>query len=604
MTSDIFQKKQIILKRLVSTGINISPSVLDFLLTTDKPLYNLDLIIKEISFIPTFKSHLTIDTLTKIPNENIQKSLKNIKIQEKNDDQKIKNNLISSSKKTLSEEKENSILINTSNSTKLNDKKELKIKQNKKKEIPFIDVPKTLDKNHKIVNKEIIINQEIEKKINRMESSKLKLKFNSLAKDYDPEFKIKKDPSGKIFTSGDYDDFYSLTRDKFQRLSKLILKRPETQSSQEIKNIHRFNESSEISTIGFVTNIRITKKGNYFITLEDLTGTINVIVKKDIDNRENMKIIERTINDQMLFVKGIFNPGENGSNGIIFANAVSKIDIPMGIEPQKSPDPLSIVLLSDIHIGSREFEEKLWKKFISFLRGDIKNDKIRKQAEKIKYIVINGDLVDGIGVYPNQEKDLVIADIYNQYSKAAKLLSQIPEYIKIFYSSGNHEPVRNALPRPAVPKKYSQELLDMDIELLGNPCYIQTHKVDTLIYHGDSLIDLNFLIPGLDNTRSVDTMKELLICRHLAPSFGSKTQIAPISKDWLVIDDIPQIFHTGHIHINDYGTYRGVKLINSGCFQSQTDFMKSFGIEPTPGIIPIIELDSLNYFELDLKAFN
>ena len=82
MTSDIFQKKQIILKKLVNSGINISPSVLDFILTTDNPLNNIDLIIKETSFLPTFNSHLTIDTLTKISDEKIQKSLKKIKIQE------------------------------------------------------------------------------------------------------------------------------------------------------------------------------------------------------------------------------------------------------------------------------------------------------------------------------------------------------------------------------------------------------------------------------------------------------------------------------------------------------------------------------------------
>ena len=96
-------------------------------------------------------------------------------------------------------------------------------------------------------------------------------------------------------------------------------------------------------------------------------------------------------------------------------------------------------------------------------------------------------------------------------------------------------------------------------------------------------------------------MEELLKCRHLAPIYGKKTQIAPTNTDWLVIDKIPDIFHTGHIHINDTGKYRNVTLINSGCFQSQTEFMSSFGIQPTPGIVPIIELDTLNWYELNLK---
>jgi len=114
---------------------------------------------------------------------------------------------------------------------------------------------------------------------------------------------------------------------------------------------------------------------------------------------------------------------------------------------------------------------------------------------------------------------------------------------------------------------------------------------------------MNQLIPGLDNNKPIETMKELLICRHLAPIYGKKTQIAPVNKDWLVIDKIPDIFHTGHLHIFGMGEYNHVPLVNSGCFQSQTDFMKSFGISPTPGIVPIINLDTLEPRPIDFKNY-
>jgi DNA polymerase II small subunit len=110
------------------------------------------------------------------------------------------------------------------------------------------------------------------------------------------------------------------------------------------------------------------------------------------------------------------------------------------------------------------------------------------------------------------------------------------------------------------------------------------------------------LVPGLENNKTAETMKEFLKCRHLAPVFGKKTQIAPTNKDWLIIDKIPDIFHTGHIHINDMGLYNNnIVLVNSGCFQSQTDFMNSLGIHPTPGILSIIDLDTLKGTQLDLK---
>jgi DNA polymerase II small subunit len=223
-------------------------------------------------------------------------------------------------------------------------------------------------------------------------------------------------------------------------------------------------------------------------------------------------------------------------------------------------------------------------------------------AGKVKYLVINGDLVDGIGVYPKQHKDLSISDIYQQYKRAAEILAEIPEYIKIFYTSGNHEPVRNAIPRPAVPKKYCEDLVNFGITCIGNPSMIETHNVKTLIYHGESMHDMNMLIHDLDINKPTEIMKELLICRHLAPVYGEKTQIAPTNKDWLLIEKIPDIFHTAHVHINGLGYHRNVSLVNSGCFQAQTDFMKSFGIVPTPGIVPIIELDTMKPFELDLKT--
>jgi len=407
-----------------------------------------------------------------------------------------------------------------------------------------------------------------------------------------------------MHTNGKYDEFYELTLDKFNQLRKLIRRRPEVNSATNINNIFRLSNSVEISTIGLVNNIHLTKKGNYLFTLEDLTGIISVLIQNNSDNLDYVKIIERTINDQMLFVKGTFNPGEKGRRGIIFANSISRIDIPTDFQPNTSPDPLSIALISDTHIGSKEFEEGLFNKFLNFLNGKSNNKNLRDIAGKIKYLVINGDLVDGIGIYPNQQKDLIITDIYKQFKKASDLLSEIPDYIKIFYVSGNHEPVRNALPLPAVPKKYCEDLINLGIKCLGNPSLIKTHNVNTLIYHGESMHDMNMLIPDLDINNPIETMKEFLICRHLAPTFGEKTQLAPINKDLLLLDKIPDIFHTGHVHINGTGKYRNVTLVNSGCFQAQTDYMRSFGIVPTPGVVPVIELDSLDFLSLDFKKID
>ncbi|MFX0001510.1 MAG: metallophosphoesterase [Candidatus Hodarchaeota archaeon] len=595
MKIDNLNQKEVIVKELVNSGINVTPSILDFLVNLEDPLQNVKMIIKNVSFLPDFDGHLTKEILHKITNEELSKSLKKVLLK--------KTNSITIQKKELRENHD----IGLPNSFNVKETEEPKTKPHKitdnevqlKNQLDFYEESSILKKNNQDLSK---IEKKNKLRVKPFDRSKTTLSFRPIAKDFDFDYEILKDPTGKLYTNGDYEDFYNLTLDKFNKLRALMRKRPEVLSANNINNILRLNNKVEVSAIGIVNEIRKTKNGNYFVTLEDQTSTINVIIYKDSENQDSVKLAERILNDQMIYIEGTYNPGERGKKGIIYSNYLSKIDIPRDYNPNKSPDPLSIALISDTHIGSKEFEEKLWNRFINFLNGKIGNKNQRERAGRIKYIIINGDLVDGIGVYPTQQSDLNITNIHNQFKKATKLLSGVPDYIKIFYSSGNHEPVRNAIPRPAVPKKYSSELISNGIRCIGNPSIVQTHKVNTLIFHGDSLLDLNMLIPGLENNKPIETMKELLICRHLAPIYGKKTQIAPTNKDWLVIDKIPDIFHTGHIHINDMGSYNNILLTNSGCFQSQTEFMNSLGIKPTPGILSIVDLDSLNGTQLDLKS--
>jgi DNA polymerase II small subunit len=554
-----------------------------------------NLIIKESSFIPSFNGHLTEEILQKISDQEIQRVLKRYSTSKSGSQSEKElskevakdNNLMNSNKsvEVIGTHSESLILTETENDAIIKLPSQEKLYQNNLKSK---DIPELPEKKESIIIPS--------------ESGKSSLEFKPIAKEYSEDYEILKDPTGKIYTNGDYNDFYELTLDKYNQLYKMMKRRGDAHSATAINTILRNTMNQEVATIGLIKEIRKTKNGNYFLTLEDNSAMIDVLVKSDLEDPDTVKIIDKTIMDQMLLVKGTYAPTqkEKRKKSIIYASSISKIDIPRDHEPTKSQEPLFVALISDAHIGSKEFMLEIWQRFISFLNGEIGNKNVRELAGKIKYIIINGDLVDGIGVYPTQHEDLVIKDIYQQYDKAYELVSKIPDYIKVFYSSGNHEPVRNAIPRPAVPKKYAGALMDNGIKCIGNPAVIKTHNVTSLIYHGDSLIDLNQMIPGLKNEAPVETMKELLICRHLAPIFGKKTQIAPINKDWLVIDSIPDIFHTGHIHINGMGSYRNIALVNSGCFQSRTEFMKSFGIEPTPGIVSLVDLNKLKGCEINL----
>jgi DNA polymerase II small subunit len=45
--------------------------------------------------------------------------------------------------------------------------------------------------------------------------------------------------------------------------------------------------------------------------------------------------------------------------------------------------------------------------------------------------------------------------------------------------------------------------------------------------------------------------------------------------------------------------YRGTLLINSGTWQRQTDFQRRVGLTPTPGIVPIVDLQNLTVSPFD-----
>jgi DNA polymerase II small subunit len=94
-------------------------------------------------------------------------------------------------------------------------------------------------------------------------------------------------------------------------------------------------------------------------------------------------------------------------------------------------------------------------------------------------------------------------------------------------------------------------------------------------------------------------MEFLLKKRHLSPSHGA-TLVAPsLKEDLMLINNVPDIFITGHIHQSGVGSYKGVTLLNSSCFQGQSSFMKRIGIVPEPGRTPIMDLGSKKVHVMD-----
>ena len=183
---------------------------------------------------------------------------------------------------------------------------------------------------------------------------------------------------------------------------------------------------------------------------------------------------------------------------------------------------------------------------------------------------------------------------------AAELIEQTPDHIEIIIVPGNHDATRRALPQPTIKAEYTEPLQEIGrVHLLGNPSTILLHGVRILLYHGRSLDDVISLLPNMSFQEPDKAMRFLLQSRHLAPAYGERTPISPEKKDFLVIENVPDIFHAGHVHMFGYSNYRGTLIVNSGAWQWQTEYQREMGHTPNPGIVPVVNLQSLEVIPID-----
>lgn len=390
------------------------------------------------------------------------------------------------------------------------------------------------------------------------------------------DFHIIQDTSKKSYTSGEIKDFSAYFKSRYHKLKDILNKRGDLKDHKPINKIRKSEDVIKI--IGIVNEVKNTKNNHKIIEIEDETGSINALVHNE--NHQLFERAEKIVKDEIIGIIG----SKKGS--LVIASELVHPGVPRIDEKQMD---FSAVFTSDIHIGSSTFLGNAFNRFINWINGDFGDENQREIASSVKYLVIAGDLVDGIGVYPNQEKELIIKDIYGQYEEAARLLGEIREDIKIIIAPGNHDAARLAEPQPAITQSYAESLYELkNAEFVSNPGIVSLDGISTLIYHGRSFDDMAMSIKGFSHQQSDLIMRELLEKRHLAPIYGERTALASEYEDHLVIEEVPDVFHTGHVHINAYKKHKGVHMINSGTFQSQTEFQKIYNIMPTCAEVPVI----------------
>ena len=412
------------------------------------------------------------------------------------------------------------------------------------------------------------------------------------AQNISAEIKIIEDPTGKICTAGTITEYLDYFRDRFKRLERILRRRIDLRNATTIREALKLAANTETKVICMITEKRESQQ-RIILRIEDLESFATALVPRNATQKLWEKA-QQLMLDQVVCV----NVRKTRSNLLIVEDVVFP-DVPPKT-PRKASQPVYAVLTSDLHVGSVKFLRESFMDFLEWLNGKGEDPLLRELANHVKYLVIAGDVVDGIGIYPRQEEELEIKNIQEQYRLATELLSKIPKHIEIIIIPGNHDAVRKTLPQPAIPKEYFKELSDTHkIHLLGNPCTVSLHGVEFLLYHGRSLDDLVSTVPNITYDRPDRAMKHFLQSRHLAPLYGGKTPIAPEKKDFLVIERPPEIFHCGHVHVQAAAVYRGVLLINSGTWQDQTEYMKRLGFVPTPGKVPVVNLKTLQFTTVD-----
>jgi DNA polymerase II small subunit len=363
--------------------------------------------------------------------------------------------------------------------------------------------------------------------------------------------------------------FVGLFRSRFAKLSK-ILRGPSFNPSP----IRSAGEKVEVA--GIVSSPpRKTKGGHMVFDLEDPTGSTSVWSFDG--NGRGCSQAPEVLPDEVVGVVGRRWDGGIAAERIVWPDVYRKPSTGEG----------KVAVVADLHVGSVDFCEGAWRRLASWLHGN-----------PVDLLIVAGDIVDGVGIFPNQLRRLAITDIYRQYEYAFdEMLKLIPEGIDVLIVPGNHDMARPLEPQPPISSCSPLKAIVRGTFHMGtNPCTVEFDGVRILVYHGKSLDDL--AKRGFDYNRPAEMAARLLRSRHLAPIWGGETPLAPTPEDKLVIEQVPDIFVVAHSHVSQVMNYKGVIVICPGTFQGPTDYTERMGIKPTPGTAVLINLKTMEVKKL------
>ncbi len=418
--------------------------------------------------------------------------------------------------------------------------------------------------------------EEIERRggINYIKKNEKKIDFTS------PIFAVSNLPTVNEFSiikefhldgyPGISESFVDLFKSRYNFLHSKLNERSKNHFFTPVSKLKRDN--GQVFASGIVSDYSESKKGYGILEMEDEMNSIKVILPKTYK--------DVIIRDEVIGVSGQFS--KDGT--AIFAESVYRPEASR--EPSLSGSSVKVMVISDIHVGSKNFIEDSFLNMIDYVN-----------TQGISFVIMNGDLVDGIGVYPDQESDLAINDINLQYKKLATLTSKFNNNVRVIVIPGNHDIVYPTEPQNPLPKEINA-LFPSNVMSLSNPVWVEIGERIFLLYHGTSIFDFLEAIPGTTMNDTDKIMIEMLRRGHLAPEYGKNLSFIPLKSDYYLIDPVPDVLITGHVHSHSITTHKGVLAINASTFQEQTNYQRMMNFNPKPGIGTVVDTYDLSSFSV------
>jgi DNA polymerase II small subunit len=373
---------------------------------------------------------------------------------------------------------------------------------------------------------------------------------------------------------------------RYRQLAPIVRGRPDLENVRSVRDL-RPGEGAQ-SVVGMVREARTTSRHHHtIVTLDDESGSVEVLVPHGSAPSRLTFLPDEVV--------GLKVRWSGSRDRLPTAVAVERPEVPASRPNGRSDRPRRAVLLSDLHVGSKTFLTREWEALVEFLDGRGPSPEL---ARSVDTVVIAGDLVDGIGVYPRQERDIAIPDVVEQYAELGRRLAQLPARLTIVAVPGNHDAVSPAEPQPALPPSLARAI-GSNVKLLANPSTFSLGGTLVAAYHGRGFDDLIPSLPGASYARPTEVMRRMLQMRHLAPIYGDRTPLAPAERDGLVIDPVPDILVTGHLHTYGVERYRDVLMVNASAWQGETDYQRMRNIVPCPSRATVVDLQSLGYATVD-----